>query len=420
MARPDVGDGGARVGWLDGARGIAILAVMVFHFVWIAGPSKPEGFAAWIAGVSGAGWAGVDLFFVLSGFLITGILVDAKSGRTNYFRNFYARRFLRIFPLYYGFLALVLVALPLIEPIRSREYQTLQHSQGWYWTYLTNVWIALRDGRSVDLYGMGHLWSLAVEEQFYLIWPVVVLLCSRRALMYVCAGAITGSFVLRLVLDQHGVDPFVSYTLTPTRVDALAAGALVALALRDAGDRRVAARLAGPVAAASAVAVAAVVVATSGFSNLDGRVIVWGLTPLALLFASVMTMQLTAASAPPVARWCSVAALRFLGRYSYGLYVLHWPIATWLAWQIPVHAMLPAFPGSPLLSEALFAALAFTLSMTAAWLSWHLYEKQFLKLKRYFPYARVRVVTRAEAAADRPAPAPGEFAPTAGTEPRAA
>ncbi len=393
---------------------------MVFHFVRIAGPSEPGGLAAWIAGVSGAGWVGVDLFFVLSGFLITGILVDAKSGRKDYFRNFYARRFLRIFPLYYGFLALVLVALPLIEPIGSREYQTLQQSQGWYWTYLTNVWIALRDGRSVDLYGMGHLWSLAVEEQFYVCWPFVVLLCSRRALMYVCGGAIAGSFVLRLVLDQHGVDPFVGYTLTPTRVDALAAGALVALALRDAGDRRAAARLAGPVAAASAAAVAAVVVATGGFSDLDGRVIVWGLTPIALLFASVMTMQLTAASARPVARWCSVAALRFLGRYSYALYIVHWPIATWLAWQIPAHAMLPAFAGSRLLSALLFVALAFVLSMTAAWLSWHLYEKQFLKLKRYFPYARVRVVTRVEADAGRPAPTPGELASNAGTEPRAA
>lgn len=409
----------ARVGWLDGARGVAILAVMVTHLHMLAFGQEPMRLDVLLRTITGAGWAGVDLFFVLSGFLITGILLDAKQAESHYFRNFYARRSLRIFPLYYGFLALLLVALPALHSMSSREYQTLQQSQAWYWTYLSNYWIALRDGWNVSLYGTVHLWSLAVEEQFYLIWPAIVLVCNRRALVWVCVGAIAGAPALRLAMHMHHANPFVVYTFTAARLDPLAVGAIMAVLIRGPRGRAMLSAGALPAMLVSGAVLVLVVVLAGGLPNLNAGVQLFGLSALAVFFAGLLAHGLTTPSASVVQRLFSPVMLKMLGRYSYGLYIVHWPIATWLAWHIRIHAILPKFPGSPLLSELLFAALAFTLSMTAAWLSWHLYEKQFLKLKRYFPYARVRAVTRAEAAADRPAPAPGEFAPS-GTEPRAA
>src|SRR6185369_11811956 len=122
-----------------------------------------------------AGWIGVDLFFVLSGFLITGILYDAKA-RKDYFRNFYARRFLRILPLYYGILALYILVFPRISIVPQRQYQSLVEHQLWFWTHLSNVSIAI-EGYGNQQRGWTHFWSLAVEEQFYLVWPAVVFLC---------------------------------------------------------------------------------------------------------------------------------------------------------------------------------------------------------------------------------------------------
>src|SRR5205823_1934832 len=136
------------------------------------------------------GWSGVDLFFVLSGFLITGILCDAK-GRDGYFRNFFTRRILRIFPLYYGFLGVVFLLLPRVTPF-GRHLAALLHYQVWYWTYLLNVLISLRGWPPVA--DFNHFWLLAVEDQFYLVWPFVVYMLGRRALLAACVGIAAGSF----------------------------------------------------------------------------------------------------------------------------------------------------------------------------------------------------------------------------------
>src|SRR4051812_432361 len=166
----------ARSRWLgiDGLRGTAILAVVICHFSALL----PRADHPWI-GVLENGWAGVDLFFVISGFLITGILLDAK-GEANYFRNFYARRALRIVPLYYGFLIVALLL---------RQWE----AQPWLWTWTVNYWLPMRMGAAGTAWTSWNemiipFWSLAVEEQFYLIWPIVALLLSPHGLMRVCAG----------------------------------------------------------------------------------------------------------------------------------------------------------------------------------------------------------------------------------------
>ena len=383
--QPGAEDAG-RIAGLDGVRGVAIALVMVFHFMLIAAPPPRSAFDRVVAEISGVGWVGVDLFFVLSGFLITGILYDAKASRRHYFRNFYARRVLRIFPLYYLFLAIVLIALPLLMPLHSSDYHVLHTNQIWLWPYLTNIWIALRDGWNIDLYGTGHLWSLAVEEQFYLVWPFVVLAFGRRSLMRICAACVVGALALRVTMNATGTDPFVAYTFTPARVDALAIGALLALAMRHPADRARVIRYAPVVATACIVPIAGVIALRHGFSGFDPWVEGFGLTPLALLFAALIAMTLAAPATSLLHRWPEGKLLRALGRYSYGLYVLHWPIATWLAWQTSIGSYVPDIAGSQLADRLAFTLVASVLTTSAAVISWHLYERQFLKLKSRFPY----------------------------------
>ena len=156
----------SRLPCLDGIRAVAAMMVMVFHFVGHHGEPRA------IVQASVIGQTGVDLFFVLSGFLITRILLASRQSE-HYFRSFYARRTLRIFPLYFGFLAIYFFLLPLLfgEPIPPAPTQL------WSWFYLENVpqtFVSLRTS------GPGHFWSLAVEEHFYLIWPLLVFSLSRR------------------------------------------------------------------------------------------------------------------------------------------------------------------------------------------------------------------------------------------------
>src|SRR3954466_4450020 len=208
---------------LDGLRGIAILAVMIHHAAEFGQGNSP---ATAVHQFLHLGRHGVDLFFVLSGFLITGILLDSK-GSPRYFSTFYARRTLRIFPLYYGVLLVVLVVLPLIVPQPPAAREVIA-DQGWLWLYASNILMAWRNrvlfnGEHVYL---SHFWSLAVEEQFYLVWPLVVLLVGGRGLAWVCAACLPVALVVR-GLTTRGSEFSAAIFLTPCRVDSLAVGALV-------------------------------------------------------------------------------------------------------------------------------------------------------------------------------------------------
>src|SRR5262245_35087776 len=168
---------------LDGVRGVAILMVMAIHFV---GDSTARTLGqTLLVKAAGYGLLGVDLFFVLSGFLITGILLDAKN-RPHYFRNFYALRTLRIFPLYYAVLAVLLLLIPAVTTL-SPLLEQAREQQGWLWTYTTNFYVAYTSSWRSLTY-VTHFWSLASEEHFYLVWPLVVFALRRKALERVCVG----------------------------------------------------------------------------------------------------------------------------------------------------------------------------------------------------------------------------------------
>src|SRR5438552_4153503 len=209
----------SRIPQLDGIRGVAILLVIMVH----VSDKYPSLHLQYLFG---NGWMGVDLFFVLSGFLITGILVDTKQS-DDYFKNFYARRCLRIWPLYYSVLFFMFVVVPFLRP--SEAHTIFERSSPW-WSfplYLQNFLVPIPASAAGAL---GVTWSLAIEEQFYLVWPIIVRSCSNVVLRRIAISVICLSPVLRLFLSSMGV---ILYSNTFSRLDGLMAGAVLAIVVRS-------------------------------------------------------------------------------------------------------------------------------------------------------------------------------------------
>lgn len=362
---------------LDGIRGVAILLVMALHFVGDA-PAHTI-VQRLMVRLAGYGLFGVDLFFVLSGFLITGLLVEAK-GSPGYFRNFYARRTLRIFPLYYFVLACLLLVLPaLTQP--TPWLDAARSQQVWLWTYTSNFYIASTSSWASLTY-FSHFWSLAIEEQFYLVWPVVVFACSTHALERVCVGVILFAAVLRVGLALAGVSELSISVLTPCRVDTLCMGAFIALRIRRRGSFKLWVQRSGVWAVALALALLCWMAlgALAGsvkpvFHQLRG-------TLLAAFFGALILVALK----PPTnvaSRALQGRFLRFFGKYSYGLYVYH-GLLTWYLMESRTDERLFDWLGDPWLVIGGRVVVGVGVSLTIAVLSYHLLEKRFLQLKRHF------------------------------------
>jgi peptidoglycan/LPS O-acetylase OafA/YrhL len=358
-------------------RGLAILLVMAAHFVGDATPYT-LGQRLLVKGAS-FGILGVDLFFVLSGFLITGLLLESK-GQPRYFRNFYARRALRIFPLYYLVLALLFLVLPFVVTPSPLLEQARRH-QAWLWTYTTNFYIA-GTASWASLTYVTHFWSLAIEEQFYLLWPLVVLSLSRPALERVCVGVIVGGLLLRTGLALAGVSEVSISVLTPCRFDTLCVGGLLASLVRREGG---AARLVGG-SGRAALALGGVILAVSlwcATAKLGLPLLHQVRNTLYALFFGALTMVSLKPASNAVARLFQGRVLRFFGKYSYGLYVYH-GVLTWYFLEVGEEGRLDALLKHHALAIAARAALGVALSVAVAVLSYQLFEKRFLALKRWF------------------------------------
>jgi peptidoglycan/LPS O-acetylase OafA/YrhL len=365
---------------LDGVRGVAILLVMTYHFTFRFVPVTAFGRA--VQGAFTFGWSGVDMFFVLSGFLITRILLETRR-KPGYFKHFYMRRVLRIFPLYYGTLFAGFVVAPLFTPAVSPEMQALRDRQAWLWTYSSNIADALsRDWLfNVEWLQLNHLWSLAVEEHFYFVWPLLIGVLSGRTVVKVCVATLACAAALRFGLLAKGLPPVVPYVLTPCRVDALALGGMVAVLVAQPRAHRVLSRLARPAFAGGMIVTLAMAAWQHSTGHIGWRMQVIGFTALAVGFAGVVMIAHDSEEGSFAHRLLTTRALLSAGKYSYGAYVFHQLLQPGFEVIAPPGRFAPLPEGVCLL---LHVAVAVTLSFTVAYASFHLFEKHFLSLKRHF------------------------------------
>jgi len=334
---------------LDAVRGVAILLVILHNESSVFPSLHVEPLFA-------NGWMGVDLFFVLSGFLITGILLDTRQSE-GYFKSFYARRCLRIWPLYYALLVFMFVIVPLLRP--SEAHTVFEKSSPWwgYPLFLQNFLISIPTNAAGPL---AVTWSLAIEEQFYLVWPWVVRYCPPAQVRRLAILVIGLSPALRLYLSFHAVD---LYTSVFCRLDGLMAGALLALAVRS--DAFLPSRFVRSAWVTLIIAVPLAFLTEAA----NARWIVFSLSAVAsaaFVYLALFSRQ----------EWLQGALTnRFLvytGTISYGLYLLHKiPLDMAKSFRLDRHPLLTL----PLVLIASYAA---------ATLSWNLLEKPFRRLKRNF------------------------------------
>jgi len=371
---------------LDGLRAIAVLMVLLKHF--------RKATPYWIWQVLHQGGFGVYLFFVLSGFLITRILLAEKDKR-GYFRNFYARRTLRIFPLYYGVLALYFWVLLPIFP--TSNILADAHYQGWLWGYGYNILMAITGKYffSSDWMEFGHFWTLAVEEQFYLVWPFIVLALRRESLVKLCIAVVVSTPILRLAFYAAGANRYWSTVFTLCQMDSLALGAMLAC-FESSGRLKTFA----PLARRSALGLGAILIICSCFypkSPWTTLPIIFYHGAVALFFGAIVALAVCGAF-----RWLDNRVLREVGQKSYGMYVFHVPLLVLAINYVHLPSRLRQWAWHPLVADIIFFSFMILLTYGIAFLSYNAYEKHFLKLKRLFRSA-VSAPTYVDASAT-PAP----------------
>jgi peptidoglycan/LPS O-acetylase OafA/YrhL len=359
---------------LDGVRGLAIFLVLTYHFTM--GMSGQRLVSRLFFKLTSVGWCGVNLFFVLSGFLITGILYDTRA-TANRFRNFYMRRALRIFPLYYGSLLIIFGMLPWMSRWTG-GFRGIEDAWPWLWSYGTNILVSL----SGHWFPMSHYWSLAVEEHFYLVWPLIVFTFDRKSSLRACLAMIVIALLVRTWLVRQGL-VLGAYCLTISRMDGLALGALIALTVRGEHGLGAIVPLARIGARLSGAGLVVLAVWRFGLSFHDPLVQTVGYPLLDLFFGSLIVLVVVKPDVGPLARFFNLSFLRLLGRYSYGIYVYN-SIFILVSDALFVPERMAAWTDSIVIERLLHVALASLFTLTMAWLSWHLLEKHFLKLKVLF------------------------------------
>jgi peptidoglycan/LPS O-acetylase OafA/YrhL len=276
------------------------------------------------------GWCGVDLFFVLSGFLITSILIASRD-MPSYFRRFYGRRALRILPLYYLLVVLVVFVIPRALPTLAPQLvQEAVTGQIWLWTYTLNIAVVFGWVGNTGL--LAHFWSLAIEEQYYLVWPMLVKKLRTRMLVSLCLVLIAGGLALRIIWIVLGWGWQGAYMFTLSRADGLALGALIAVLATDQTSLRRVAICAPYVLTIAGAVLTIMFLSVPRFYATSPIVVTWGHSLLALTFGSLLVRAIGTSSPPML----SFSPLRAIGKYSYGTYVWHWPLLQILFRHYPI------------------------------------------------------------------------------------
>lgn len=362
---------------LDGLRGIAILAVFFRHYAGGLEKTASSTGLHVLGMLFNFGWSGVDLFFVLSGFLITGILYDTQ-GTPGYYKTFYARRVLRIFPPYY---LLAVIYLVLTQVLAAH----------WRWGHLSFlvylgypaalIWPALNEVS--PMVHITHLWSLCAEEQFYMIWPwTTAKLRTSSAILRACLAVGAAALLLRVAIWATGwVDIGWTHDFLACRMDALAVGAAIAIVVRGPLKHRLlqGAPLVFFPAAASVIAMCFVrrtvdhgdpVIATVGFSV------------IAVTYGALLVLALRQGSWPE--RMLSLRVLRVFGKYSYAMYLFDFPLTVFLS---PKREVFISTAHSYAIGSAIFLAFCLVVNLLVAAASFHLVESPIMRLKKRFKYA---------------------------------
>jgi peptidoglycan/LPS O-acetylase OafA/YrhL len=346
---------------LDGLRGVAILLVVIYHnFGFI---NKFFFF----------GWLGVDLFFVLSGFLITDILLRTV-GSPHYLRNFYMRRVLRIFPLYYLSLIVLLLVLPLIPDLKS-QFSYYSDNQVWLWTYFQNWLFIFKPSGSTEI--LHHFWSLAVEEQFYLLWPLVILLIRNpKYLLAIISLLLICTFGFRLWIWMHHLSDFSYYNLyTFSRIDGICIGIMVALLLRiNPGFLK---KYTSIIVLFFAALNFAIFFINRSHQFFFPYLALVGYTTFAMMFGLLVNQAITGET-KLINSIFNIQILKFFGKISYGFYIIHWPVYLllkpklfpWLAMHV-----------NNITNEFLTSVITTSIAVFISWLSAKYFENYFLNFK---------------------------------------
>lgn len=367
---------------VDGLRGIAILLVLWYHapFLFRDLPEFATNHSPWMAlGFAGpmslGGWIGVDLFFVVSGFLITTILLRLRDwGGSSWV--FWGRRGLRILPLAMLYLLILLVITWLGDPLNI-----LPHFEGWWWYafYLGNFHIALYGWQPLAVM---ILWSLAIEEQFYLLWPLVIRVCSRHRVLWWCGGLMVMAPVIRAV-TLSAADYPATYVFTLCRLDSLAAGAVVAVIFGNHMWQAEAARLCKRFAPYALVVMLMTFLIPFSPSLPETRpwfFSVFGYSWLAVSFAILLGASLNTDGI--VGTLLKSPVLTFLGKRCYGLYLWHVLIAS-----LVIAGLQPFQLGFRVHMLLWLVAL-----LIVAMGSWLFFEEPILRFKQFFPYVEKQPV----------------------------
>jgi peptidoglycan/LPS O-acetylase OafA/YrhL len=341
---------------LDGLRGLAILLVILFHMFHFM-----------------FGWCGVDLFFVLSGFLITGVLLESKD-TPHYFSNFWIKRILRIFPLYYLVLAVILI------PKIYFKINTVSFTSWTYWAYLQNWGYVIKgvfpDGKDT----LNHFWSLAIEEQFYLFFPFIIRYLKNKWLPYLFLGFVVLAVISRFYFYE--CENIGYYVATSSRLDSLSIGALLAYGIRY--RRALLQKWSIPVFYISLLYVLGVLIVTQDPHFSNPYFAKFGLTVIALLFGSTLILSIASPKKSFVPQLFTHKILTFLGKISYGLYVYHWILYVFI--KPPLENLIFGNLQHVALAKILTSLTILAIAIFTSYFSFLYIEKRFLRLKKRWVY----------------------------------
>lgn len=346
---------------LDGIRGLAIILVVLFHCFNF---TKHFFF----------GWLGVDLFFVLSGFLITSILLQTVNQK-NYFRNFLLSRALRIFPLYYLILFIFLIVFPVFK-FQDTELGFYLNHQIWFWFYLQNWLLSFK--LNEDYSFLNHLWSLAVEEQFYLIWPIVIFIIRKLQYLLLISFLLLSIVIAARCILWVNYDPVLNYTTvyTFTRIDGICIGSILAIVIKMKPSF---------IKQFMWIIVLILAILNFGFYFLNEMseqnfpyYAFIGYTTFAALFGLLVHEAIS--NNKVVNNIFKNRTLMYFGKISYGLYLFHWPI------YIMLFPIFVTYLNESSLDKTLIILISSSISVAIAivlsTLSFNSFERYFLDLKK--------------------------------------